>query len=230
MLARFISFSLIAFLCFPVVDVKAQNLPNGLVYLSKFAPEISQDMRYATANNFTGKPVIGYNAAQCILGKQTAKALKKANAALLQQGYTLQVLDCYRPVRAVKSFVKWVSKGSKTNAKYYPRILRSQLIAKGYIGSKSSHSSGASVDLTLLKIEDGKTLKIDMGTPFDFFDPRSHTKSQKINAPARANRMRLVKIMTKYGFKNYKREWWHFNFRAEPLRKRRFDFVIENPN
>ena len=155
MLARFISFSLIAFLCFPVVDVKAQNLPNGLVYLSKFAPEISQDIRYATANNFTGKPVIGYNAAQCILGAKTAKVLKQADTALRQQGYALQVLDCYRPVRAVNSFVKWVSKGDKTNAQYHPRVRRSQLIAKGYIGSKSTHSSGASVDLTLLKIEDG---------------------------------------------------------------------------
>ncbi len=230
MLARIISVSLTAFLCFPVIDSEAQNLPNGMVYLSKFAPEISQNMRYATANNFTGKPIVGYNAAQCILGAKTAKALKQVDIALRQKGYALQVLDCYRPVRAVKSFVKWVSKGGKTNANYHPRVRRSLLITKGYIGSKSTHSSGASVDLTLLKIEDRKSVIVDMGTPFDFFDPRSHTNSRKISAAARANRMRLVKIMTKYGFKNYKREWWHFNFRAEPLRKRRFDFVIENPN
>ncbi len=230
MLVRLIAFSLIEFLCFPIVESNALNLPNGLVYLSKISPEISQDMRYATANNFTGKRVIGYNAAHCILGVKTAKALKRADTALRQQGYAIQVLDCYRPVRAVKSFVKWVSRANGYNSEYYPRVRRSQLITKGYIGAKSTHSSGASVDLTLLKIEDGKSLKIDMGTPFDFFDPQSHTKSQKISAPARANRMRLVKIMTKYGFTNYKREWWHFNFRAEPLRKRRFDFVIENPN
>ena len=212
------------------VTTFAEPLPNKMIYLSNSAPEISQDMRYASNNNFTTNIVSGYQAAQCILGKETAKALKKANTALRQQGYALQVLDCYRPVRAVKSFVKWVSRARGYNSQYHPRVRRSQLITKGYIGAKSTHSSGASVDLTLLKIEDRKSVIVDMGTPFDFFDPRSHTNSRKISAAARANRMRLVKIMTKYGFKNYKREWWHFNFRAEPLRKRRFDFVIENPN
>ncbi len=208
----------------------AEPLAYSLVYLSKIAPEISQDMRYATSNNFTGKRVVGYNAGQCILGAKTAKALKQADTALRQKGYALQVLDCYRPVRAVKSFVKWVSRASGYNSQYYPRVRRSQLIAKGYIGAKSTHSSGASVDLTLIKIENGKSAIIDMGTTFDFFDPRSHTNSRNIISSARSNRIKLVKIMTKYGFTNYSQEWWHYNFRSEPLRKRRFDFVIENPN
>lgn len=204
-----------------------KGLPKGLVYLSKAAPKIAQDMRYAGSNNFTGKPVIGYNAAECILGAKTVAALVKVNTELGQHGYALQVLDCYRPVRAVKSFVRWVSGSNKKSTKYHPNISRSQLIAKGYIGPKSTHSSGASVDLTLLKLNDGIKTEADMGTKFDFFDPTSHTNAPDINAIAKSNRNRLVKAMTKHGFKNYHREWWHFSYGAEPLRKRRFDFVVE---
>jgi D-alanyl-D-alanine dipeptidase len=204
------------------------QIPQGLVYLGEFAPAIGQDMRYAGSNNFTGKPVTGYDAPECILGYKTAHALSKVNTELLSHGFGLLVLDCYRPSRAVKAFVEWVGKGRQFDKRYYPRVRRSQLIAKGYIASKSSHSSGATVDLTLVKISpEGKLSDVDMGTRYDFLDIRSHTARNKVSAAARQNRMRLKDVMKEYGFSNYHKEWWHFTYRSEPLYGRQFDFPVK---
>ncbi len=48
------------------------GLPPGFVYLRDVAPGIVQDMRYAGANNFTGDPLPGYDAAECVLKREAA--------------------------------------------------------------------------------------------------------------------------------------------------------------
>jgi D-alanyl-D-alanine dipeptidase len=210
------------------VSPDSAQIPKGMVYLSEIAPDIGQDMRYAGSNNFTGKPVLGYEAAECILGSKTANALSKVNAELHKYGFGLLVLDCYRPSQAVNSFVSWAGESAEFDKRYYPHVRRSQLIAKGYIGAKSSHSSGASVDITLTRTSTaGHPTAVDMGTGFDYFDTLSHTKNKKINVPARKHRMQLLAVMKKYGFSNYYREWWHFTYSNDPMVHRRFNFAIK---
>jgi D-alanyl-D-alanine dipeptidase len=205
-------------------------LPNGLVYLRKTTPSIIQDIRYARSDNFTGRPVPGYHAHECILGAATAEALKKVQAHLRMQGLSLLVYDCYRPKTAVQAFIKWVNNGNDRNsrdARYHPKIARSRLIVAGYIGANSTHSSGASVDLTLVAIaKNGDTISLEMGTLFDTFDSKSHTASKSVGQSARLNRQKLVAVMSKFGFRNYHREWWHFSYPREPLKRRRFDIPI----
>ena len=40
----------------------AGELPRGFAYLREVAPDILQDIRYAGPDNFTGRPVPGYEA------------------------------------------------------------------------------------------------------------------------------------------------------------------------
>ena len=201
----------------------AAELPGDFVYLSDIDRTIRQDMRYAGADNFTHRPVPGYRAAECILTEPAAQALAAAQSELGAGGLGLMVYDCYRPAKAVRSFVAWASRKGPADPGHNPHVARDRLLAEGYIGRKSSHSAGSTVDLTLIR--NGKPL--DMGTGFDFFDPLAFTDARAISAAARTNRKRLVAIMKAHGFANYRREWWHFTYTGQPSADTAFDFDIE---
>ncbi|KAF2992203.1 M15 family metallopeptidase [Methylocystis sp. MJC1] len=192
--------------------------PPGFARLADNAPDIAQDMRYAGPDNFTGHPVPGYRAPQCWLRAEAARALADAQADAKAQGFSLAVYDCYRPMRAVASFVEWSRNADQTTKPaYYPRLDKSQLFAQGYIAAQSTHSTGLAVDLGVVGW--------NFGTPFDFFDPRSWTKS-KVAGDARAHRDALVALMKRHGFENYPREWWHYAFKGAGDAAR-YDLEIE---
>jgi D-alanyl-D-alanine dipeptidase len=212
----------VAILAAPSV-LHAGELPEGFVYLADVAPHVGQDIRYAGSHNFTGAQVPGYRAAECILAEPAAQALSAIGDALAARGLGLSVLDCYRPQKAVRHFIAWAGQGSGVDPEYYPRIDRTALIDGGYIARQSGHSNGYTVDLTLT---DAKGVALDMGTPFDFFDPLAHTASRGISKSAAANRRLLLDAMTKGGFVNYRREWWHFSLRDRPAPAQSFDLDI----
>lgn len=125
-----------------------------LVALSSVAPQIRQDMRYAGAGNFTGKPVPGYEAAECWLRPAVAQALAEADRDLANESppLALAVLDCYRPRRAVSAFGVWAQSAEDGRTRhYYPSLRRGELIERGYIARSSTHSRGIAVDLTIVK-------------------------------------------------------------------------------
>lgn len=202
------------------------EIPKGFVHLSEIAPAIGQDMRYAGADNFTGAPVPGYRAPACILARPVALALKAVADDLAGEKLGLIVHDCYRPAKAVRAFVAWAGQGRDTDPLHHPHVRRDRLIAEGYIGRRSGHSSGGTVDLTLARLTDAGPVPMPMGTAFDVFDPAAHTASTAVSKEARANRRRLVEAMERHGFRNYHREWWHFSFRNEPFAGRAFDFDV----
>lgn len=178
--------------------------PPGFLRLSDVAPDITQDMRYAGSNNFTGRPVPGYRAAQCWLRVDAAKALAAAQADAREHGFSLVVYDCFRPRRAVAAFVDWSRDADqRTKSEYYPRIDKNALFARGYIAAQSTHSTGLAVDLGVRGW--------NFGTPFDFFDERSWTKSRAPTESAN-HRETLVALMRRHGFSNYPREWWHYTY------------------
>lgn len=210
----------------------AQAAP--LIYLRDIDPTITQDMRYAGSDNFTGKPLPGYNAAECLLLPQVAHALKRVQAELAAANLSLKVYDCYRPVRAVAAMAAWArGKGGADTSRFYPALDKSKLFALGYIAGHSAHSRGVAVDLTL--VPRGSTpaafdpsarygpctspqrapdYSLDMGTGYDCFDAKSHTHNASITPAQAANRRVLWEAMRKHGFANYKREWWHFSYRG----------------
>lgn len=185
------------------------------------------DIRYAGENNFMGRPVAGYRAAKCWLSREATFALSKAQRLAKAQGLAILIYDCYRPQRAVDDFVKWVSanEDEPTKAAYYPNVQRGELIDRGYIASRSGHSRGSTIDLTLIAIESGQPL--NMGTPWDYFDARSHTASKEVDEATIKNRQTLKRIMESAGFKGYYAEWWHFTLNNEPFPDTYFDIPIQ---
>ena len=222
------------------IAARADALPQGFVYLRDVAPSIAQDMRYAGPDNFTGKPVPGYGAAECVLRRSAAEALARAQEKAKSLGYSLKVYDCYRPVRAVRAFVAWAAAPEDGRTKhYYPRLRKSRLVPE-YIASQSQHSTGFAVDLTIVpasaaagKAEgddrdctapgagDGS---LSMGAAFDCFDAKANTASPLATPAERRNRGLLLRILEGAGFKNYAAEWWHFSYPGGG--SQRYDFAI----
>ena len=210
--------------------VTAASLPSGFVYLNDVAPDIMLDIRYASADNFIGKPIDGYVKPVAITTRKTASALKNAQADFKRFGLSLKVFDAYRPQRAVDHFVRWAKDWRDTlmKSKYYPQVAKQDLFKEDYIAAKSGHSRGSTVDVTLSYVEaNGLAHELDMGTGFDFFDPRSWPEYPDLTAAQRANRMLLQVVMEKHGFKPYPKEWWHFTLKQESYPDTYFNFDVE---
>lgn len=200
---------------------------NELIDAGEAIEGIVTDIRYAGNNNFLGRPVTGYSAAKCWLSREAASALSKAQRLAETQGLAILIYDCFRPQRAVDDFVRWVSgnEDEPTKEIYYPNVPRRELIDRGYIASSSGHSRGSTIDLTLIAKGNGQPL--NMGTPWDYFDARSHTVSKEIVGDAAKNRQILKRIMESAGFRGYYAEWWHFTLENEPFPDSYFDIPIQ---
>lgn len=214
---------------FLVVGCATMHAPPSpdLVGIDTLVPDIAQEMRYAGPDNFTGAPVDGYEAPRCLLLRPAAQALARVEADLRADGYRLRIFDCYRPKRAVRAFVAWANapEDGKTKAAYYPNLPKSALLGD-YISPTSGHSRGATIDLTMLRCDENACTPLDMGTPFDFFDPLANTDSPAATEAQRANRKRLVDAMAKEGFSNYPMEWWHFTLKPEPTPDTFYDVPV----
>jgi D-alanyl-D-alanine dipeptidase len=203
----------------------AQERPSAFVDVASVVPGLVADMRYAGAHNFVGRPIDGNEAPHCLLTQAAAAALAEVARDLKPRGLVIKVFDCYRPARAVANFVRWARELNDTagKAEFYPDVDKRTLFRDGYIASRSGHSRGSTADLTLAAV-DGREL--DMGTPFDFFSPRSWTADPSISAQAHANRVLLAQAMQRGGFRGYDKEWWHFTLRHEPFPETYFDFPV----
>jgi D-alanyl-D-alanine dipeptidase len=201
----------------------------GMVDVATLAPDLRIDMRYAGHDNFVGTAIDGYMAPRCYLHRDVAQALARVQATLRARGESLLIHDCYRPVRAVRHFVRWAKDPAdqRNKARYYPGIDKARLFAEGYIAEQSGHSRGATVDLALLRCDaEGRCAPVDMGTGYDLFDPRSHTASPLVEPVQRANRQRLLEAMAAEGFVNYAKEWWHYTWQPEPTPNLAYDFPV----
>ncbi|PKN38397.1 MAG: D-alanyl-D-alanine dipeptidase [Deltaproteobacteria bacterium HGW-Deltaproteobacteria-2] len=229
----------------------ADKMSDNFVDIQKVIPDVVMDIRYYSTHNFLGEKVDGYLAPKCILTKEAAQALAGVQKDLVPYSMTLKIYDCYRPQRAVSHFVRWAKEieNTKTMREFYPTIDKRNLFRDGYIDSKSGHSRGSTVDLTIVPLPaaaqaeyiSGQKLSecylpteqrfgdnsIDMGTGFDCFHELSNTQNANIGRQQRINRLLLKSLMEKHGFKNYDKEWWHYTLKNEPYPDTYFDFVIE---
>lgn len=227
---------------------------KGFVFLSEIDPSIRCSIRYFSSENFVGTTIDGYKKGNdAVMTNQTAQALKKVQQEVLADGYCLVIYDAYRPQKAVNHFVRWGHdiNDQKKKVYYYPRIDKATVFKLEYIATKSGHSRGSTVDLTLIKcteqiheirtearkmldgtpytfLDDGT---VDMGSSFDLFDCASHHKNNLLASKYKKHRAYLTEKMLKHGFKTYEDEWWHFTLVNEPypanLDSSYFDFDIE---
>lgn len=154
------------------------------------------DIAYATARNFTGKPV--YARPACYLHRDAAEKLDHAATLAGAIGLRLKIFDGFRPTEA--QWALW-------NFRPDPEFLADP--RKG-----SPHSRGVAVDLTLI---DGAGAELDMGTGFDAFTPLSHHANRDIPEIAQRNRFLLLGLMSAAGWDFYGNEWWHYQL-FEPKR------------
>jgi D-alanyl-D-alanine dipeptidase len=221
---------------FAISQTHAQSLPGGFVYLRDIDPTIIQDIRYATSNNFVGRPLRGYEAGECIVKREVGLRLKAVQQELARRKLSLKMYDCYRPARASLDMVKWSRDPRDNGDRFNPAIDKRDLFRLGYIAAYSKHSTGAALDLTLVDLtaDNSATFdpaksyadctaparnrapegSIDMGTGYDCTDPRGHTRSGAITPEQRRWRQELVAAMARQGFVNYSKEWWHFSLPA----------------
>jgi zinc D-Ala-D-Ala dipeptidase len=164
---------------------------NKLVDLSKISPNIRQDIRYATSNNFMKRKL--YPVSRCLLHEKVAQQLKQVQIELEKDNLGLKVFDCYRPLSIQKQMWKILP-----NNNY---------VANPAQGSR--HNRASAVDLTLVDLRSGKNK--EMPSDYDEFSKRAHLDYEFASIEAKRNRKHLRVVMEKNGFTGIATEWWHYD-------------------
>ncbi|MBC6448637.1 D-Ala-D-Ala dipeptidase VanX [Actinokineospora xionganensis] len=201
-------------------------MKDDFAFVDELVPGIRWDAKYATWDNFTGKPVDGYLANRIVGTKALCVALEQAGEKAASQGFGLLLWDGYRPQRAVEAFLRWseLPEDGLTKPRHYPNIDRAEMFEKGYVATRSGHSRGSTVDLTLYHLATGELAS--MGGGHDLMDPLSHHGAEGITQGEARNRRHLRSIMEACGFSSYECEWWHYTLEDEPYPADYFDFPI----
>ncbi len=202
---------------------------DDFVFIDEYAPGIRWDAKYATWDNFTGKPVDGYLANRIMGTRALCAALRDARERAERLGLGLLLWDGYRPQRAVDRFLRWSREpeDGRTKPRHYPNIERAEMFAHGYVAKKSGHSRGSTVDVTLFHLDTGELAA--MGGGHDLMDSVSHHGAEGIAQADAANRRTLRDLMEAAGFSGYACEWWHYTLKDEPYPDTYFDFPITWP-
>lgn len=171
------------------LQANQQEAPE-FVDIQELIPQIQVDLKYATADNFTGQVV--YNFHSCLLVKEAALQLRDVQAELETIGLGLKVWDGFRPVEA-----QW---------KFWNLVPDERYVSDPRKGGR--HTRGTAVDLTLIT-KDGQELLMPSG--FDDFSEKAHQDYMGASDEAIRNRELLRQVMQKHGFTNLPTEWWHFD-------------------
>ena len=216
---------------------------SGFVNVAEIVPDVILEVRYYSTYNFVGSRIDGYEEPCALMTREAAIALKAVSDDLIAKGYRLKIYDAYRPQMSVDHFVRWSENINDVRMQpyFYPGLNKSVLFEHGYIATRSGHSRGSTVDLTLFDMTNGKD--VDMGGTFDYFGPESHpdwcgdpytgtytgaSTAKSISAEQFYNRMLLRNAMIHHGFKPLDTEWWHFTLVDEPYPNTYFTFPVHS--
>ena len=169
------------------------SVKHDLIEIQKSDPSIKLDIRYATKNNFLGRPV--YKLAKAYLQKEVAEDLIKANKEFKKYNYAIIVFDGYRPHSVTKLFWDETSEEKRI------------FVADPKIGS--IHNRGCAVDLALYELMSGKVIK--MPSEYDEFTERAYPSYKDAGREEKRNRDFLIKVMENHNFTVHSREWWHYD-------------------
>ena len=167
-----------------------------LVDLAHLFPLVRLDIRYATSNNFLGRPV--YAPARALLQQPAAEALERAGRVLARQGFGLKVFDAYRPWSVTKVFWEAVTPEQRG------------FVANPSAGSR--HNRGCAVDLTLVELHSGR--EVPMPSEYDEMSLRAYPYYPGGDPQARRHRDLLRTAMEDARFSVHPMEWWHFDFQG----------------
>jgi len=217
---------------------KTSDGSENFVVITDVIPDAILEIRYHSTFNFVGTRVDGYLEPTALMTRQSADSLKVVSDEMKAKGYRLKIYDAYRPQCAVDHFVRWAQNPVDTLTKryFYPMFDKPVLFEQNYILSRSGHTRGSTVDLTLFDEATGK--EVDMGGVFDWFGDESHPDfcgnpdtgeytGGILTEEQFRNRMLLREVMLRHGFMPIDREWWHFTLANEPFPDTYFTFPVK---
>ena len=217
---------------------KTSDGSKNFVVITDVIPDAILEIRYHSTFNFVGTRVDGYLEPTALMTRQSADSLKVVSDEMKAKGYRLKIYDAYRPQCAVDHFVRWAQNPSDTLTKryFYPMLEKPVLFEQNYILSRSGHTRGSTVDLTLFDEATGK--EVDMGGVFDWFGDESHPDfcgnpdtgeytGGILTEEQFRNRMLLREVMLRHGFMPIDSEWWHFTLANEPFPDTYFTFPVK---
>lgn len=225
-----------------VARVKDKTMDSSqFVNITDVVPDAILEIRYHSTYNFVGARIDGYEEPTALLTRQAADSLRAVSLDLKRHGYVLKIYDAYRPQRAVDHFMRWSQDlgDTITKAYFYPRLTKKEVFDGEYVATKSGHSRGSTVDLTIVDMKTGK--EVDMGGTFDWFGIESHPDygggnpetldfqqtDPNFTSVQFYNRMVLRTAMLRHGFKPLDNEWWHFTLKDEPFPDTYFNFPVK---
>ena len=164
------------------------------------------DLRYSSDRNICGRNLY-LGEREAWLRREAVDALGRG-AMALQEGVAdmkFRLYDATRPVSVQRQLFAAVA-----------GTLQQAYVADPDHGSV--HNYGLAVDVGL---QDGDGRELDLGTPFDAFDPlaqpqleQTFLKQGKLNASQLKLRVLLRSSMAGGGFAQNPMEWWHFELRS----------------
>jgi D-alanyl-D-alanine dipeptidase len=201
-------------------------MSGGFAFVDELVPGVRWDAKYATWDNFTGRPVDGYLANRIVGTRALCAALQDVRRAAASLGFGLLLWDGYRPQRAVECFRRWARQpeDGRTKPRHYPNIEKAEMFGQGYVAARSGHSRGGAIDLTLYHLMTGELAR--MGGDHDLMDAVSHHGARGLADVETSNRRCLRSLMESCGFAAYEHEWWHYALADEPFPDTYFDFPI----
>ena len=201
-------------------------MKDDFAFVDDVVAGIRWDAKYATWDNFTGKPVDGYEANRIVGTTALCAALERARDEAASLGFGLLLWDGYRPQRAVDCFLRWAEQPEDglMKPRHYPNIARAEMFERGYVAARSGHTRGSTVDLTLYHLATGELAR--MGGGHDLMDSVSHHGAEGVTRVEADNRQSLRAVMEACGFSSYESEWWHYTLDDEPYPDTYFDFPI----
>ena len=175
------------------IPKEANKREGNLIELVKLDKTIKLDIKYATADNFVGKPV--YPEARAFLQRPAAEAVVRVHQWLGKQGLGIVVYDGYRPWAITKLFWEAVREDQR------------KFVADPAKGSK--HNRGCAIDLGIYDLNTGQAIPMPSG--YDEFTERASPDYTGGTDQERSNRDKLRQLMEANGFTVNPNEWWHFD-------------------
>ena len=200
-------------------DVLPATLKDHLANIRDMDSTILVDLKYATADNFTGM-VLYDDLHDAYLQPDVAMMLAEAHHYLKTSHPDLRLLvyDAVRPLSVQRIMWERVK-----DTKYHRYVAHPDRL--------SLHNYGAAVDLT---IADSLGHPLDMGTPFDHFGRAAGISNEPglvkqglLNNQQMQNRQLLRQVMRHAGFYSISGEWWHFNACSLQEAKKRYTLLSD---
>lgn len=178
---------------------QAEQLPEQLpepadtdfVRIMDYIPDIVIDLKYATADNFTGTVIYDFKDAYLRYG--TVKKLAVAQEKFKTMGYYIKTWDAYRPFAAQE--------------KLWQVCPNPRYVANPANGMKA-HNLGGTIDMTIVTL-DGE--EVEMPTGFDDFSLKADRDYSDVPETAAGNAKMMERVMTECGFVGYAGEWWDYS-------------------